>query len=270
MSPDLEQRLEEIFSAARDLPPLERAAFLERSCGGDTELRQEADSLLVAHEQPGQFLQNRRKDISAKATATARLHVVLAREAPLAVVIRRGPAKQVCTVLWNRRTDEFTLGQWLRGRIYEDRCDDGGIFTGARSYWLDPDHRCVQETAEIRRDPAADYPQIWHARWAEAGWRFHCELDATGIEQGFREKNLPRAWILRLRLAQAYELEHPSSGRLKQFSGWEWSELDQNRLVWAEKGCLFAAALDREAGVGSPTLLRDFNAMKFEARAAPY
>ena len=59
MAPGLEQRLEEIFSAARDLPPLERAAFLERSCGGDTELRQEADSLLVAHEQPGQFLQNR-------------------------------------------------------------------------------------------------------------------------------------------------------------------------------------------------------------------
>ena len=61
----------------------------------------------------------------------ARLHVILAREAPLAVVIRRGPAKQVCTVLWNRRTDEFTLGQWLKGRIYEDRCDlspDGRYF----------------------------------------------------------------------------------------------------------------------------------------------
>jgi hypothetical protein len=39
----------------------------------------------------------------------ARLHVILAREAPLAVAIRRGPAKQVCTVLWNRRTDESSL-----------------------------------------------------------------------------------------------------------------------------------------------------------------
>ena len=56
MSPDQERRLEEIFSAARDLPPLERTAFLERACGGDAELRREADSLLAAHDQAGQFL----------------------------------------------------------------------------------------------------------------------------------------------------------------------------------------------------------------------
>ncbi len=57
MSPDQEHRLEKIFSAARDLPPLEREAFLERACGGDAQLRQAADSLLSAHEQAGQFLQ---------------------------------------------------------------------------------------------------------------------------------------------------------------------------------------------------------------------
>ena len=57
MSPNQEHRLEEVFSAARDLPPLERSAFLERACGGDAELRRQADSLLEAHEQAGQFLQ---------------------------------------------------------------------------------------------------------------------------------------------------------------------------------------------------------------------
>ena len=46
-----------------------------------------------------------------KPTPPARLHVILAGEAPLAAVIRSGPAKQVCTILWNRRTDEFTLGE---------------------------------------------------------------------------------------------------------------------------------------------------------------
>jgi hypothetical protein len=60
---------------------------------------------------------------SLKPTPPARLHAILARQAPLAVVIRRRPAKQVCTLLWNRRTGEFTLGQWLRGHIYEDRSD---------------------------------------------------------------------------------------------------------------------------------------------------
>jgi len=53
----------------------------------------------------------------------ARLHVLLARDARIGVVIRRGPSKSVCTVLWNRRTDEFTLAQWMRGRIYERRSD---------------------------------------------------------------------------------------------------------------------------------------------------
>jgi hypothetical protein len=49
--------------------------------------------------------------------------VLLARDKPLAVVIRRGPSKRVCTLLWNRRTDEFQIGQWLNGRIYERRSD---------------------------------------------------------------------------------------------------------------------------------------------------
>jgi hypothetical protein len=53
----------------------------------------------------------------------ARIHVLLARDAPLGVVIRRGPTKRVCTVLWDRKTDTFHMGQWLKGRIYERRSD---------------------------------------------------------------------------------------------------------------------------------------------------
>lgn len=61
----------------------------------------------------------------------ARVHVILARDANTAVIVRRGPSKSVCTMLWDRRRDEFKLGQWLRGRIYERRCDlspDGKYF----------------------------------------------------------------------------------------------------------------------------------------------
>lgn len=47
----------------------------------------------------------------------------MARDAPVAVVIRRGPSKKVCTVLWDRRKDQFEIGQWLNGRIYERRSD---------------------------------------------------------------------------------------------------------------------------------------------------
>jgi hypothetical protein len=52
-----------------------------------------------------------------------RLHVLLARDAPTGVVLRRGPSKQVCTIGWDRERDKFQVGQWLKGRIYERRSD---------------------------------------------------------------------------------------------------------------------------------------------------
>jgi hypothetical protein len=53
----------------------------------------------------------------------ARLHVLLARDAAKAVVIRRGPTRHTAVIGWNRRDDTFQLGQWLYGRIYERRSD---------------------------------------------------------------------------------------------------------------------------------------------------
>jgi len=49
--------------------------------------------------------------------------VLLARDAPFGVVIRRGPARHVALLGWDRETDRFERGQWLKGRIYEHRCD---------------------------------------------------------------------------------------------------------------------------------------------------
>lgn len=56
-------------------------------------------------------------------TFPPRLHVLLARESPRALVLRRGPSKTVCAIGWDRRTDTFAVGQWMRGRIYERRSD---------------------------------------------------------------------------------------------------------------------------------------------------
>ncbi|PZV06443.1 MAG: hypothetical protein DCF32_09775 [Leptolyngbya sp.] len=52
-----------------------------------------------------------------------RIHVLLASQAPVGLVIRRGPSKRVATLLWDRDRDTFHLGQWLKGRIYERRSD---------------------------------------------------------------------------------------------------------------------------------------------------
>ncbi|WP_363799922.1 hypothetical protein ABU614_07730 [Lysobacter firmicutimachus] len=53
----------------------------------------------------------------------ARVHILLARAANTAVVLRRGPSKRVCVLGWNRDDDRVAVGQWLKGRIYERRCD---------------------------------------------------------------------------------------------------------------------------------------------------
>ena len=56
-------------------------------------------------------------------TIPACLHVLLARDGPTAVVMRRGPTRHVAFIGWDRRTDRFTVAQWLHGRIYERRSD---------------------------------------------------------------------------------------------------------------------------------------------------
>lgn len=61
----------------------------------------------------------------------ARLFVIPAREAPKAVILRRGPSKWVELILWHTDTDTFDRGQWFKGRIHERRCDlspDGSLF----------------------------------------------------------------------------------------------------------------------------------------------
>ncbi len=53
----------------------------------------------------------------------ARLFAILAREAHVAVILRRGPSNWVQVILWHVDTDVFEFGQWFRGRIFERRCD---------------------------------------------------------------------------------------------------------------------------------------------------
>jgi hypothetical protein len=52
-----------------------------------------------------------------------RLHVLTALKSPMALVLRRGPARVVASLGWDRDSHEITRGQWLRGRIYEYRAD---------------------------------------------------------------------------------------------------------------------------------------------------
>src|ERR1051325_10992038 len=52
-----------------------------------------------------------------------RLSALPASDAPVGVVLRRGPSKLVELVMWDRRTDKFRPGPWFKGKIYADRSD---------------------------------------------------------------------------------------------------------------------------------------------------
>jgi len=60
-----------------------------------------------------------------------RLRVILARDRPLALILRRGPSAWYHLILWDTARDMFEHGAWFKGRIYEERCDlspDGDLF----------------------------------------------------------------------------------------------------------------------------------------------
>lgn len=270
----------------------------------------------------------------------ARVHPIFARDARTAIIFRRGPSKSVCTVLWDRDKDEFALGQWLRGRIYERRSDispdgkyliyfamngkwdsetkgawtaisrtpwlkaitlmpkgdcwnGGGLFTENRKYWLNDGfgHECLQSSSEVQRDEAfqsesygGECPGVYYVRLQRDGWN----LTARPVK-GKRhlhltfEKSLPKRWLLK-KIANEqlnapkgkgvywdeHELENEKSGERLARPDWEWAELDDKTLVYAEKGCLYRCPIKSEEALGESTLLCDFNPMKFEPIAAPY
>lgn len=86
-----------------------------------------------------------------------RLYAIVAREAPVALVFRRGPSEWFHLLRWHLETGQLEHGAWARKRIYPKRCDlsddgelmlyyiagayDGSynVFAGlSRAPWLHP------------------------------------------------------------------------------------------------------------------------------------
>src|SRR5215204_2406687 len=56
MTPERYRQIGEVYHAALELEADERAAFLDRSCVGDTALRREVESLIASHERAPDFI----------------------------------------------------------------------------------------------------------------------------------------------------------------------------------------------------------------------
>src|SRR5436190_1564999 len=65
MTPQQYERLTELFHAALEIAPNQRAAFLDQVSDGDADLRRELESLLAAHEQRAAYTEKPPDDIAA-------------------------------------------------------------------------------------------------------------------------------------------------------------------------------------------------------------
>ena len=99
-----------------------------------------------------------------------RLFAILARSSRKAVILRRGPSKQVALIAWDRSDDSFEIGQWFKGRIYERRCDlspSGRLFV----YFAAKHKGPIQTWTGISRPPYLTALALWPnlGTWAGGG-----------------------------------------------------------------------------------------------------
>jgi|SRR5579883_569032 len=159
---------------------------------------------------------------SNNAPVPCRLSVLLACEAPVAAILRRGPTQRVQLILWHTDSDTFEEGQWFYGRIYEQYSDlspDGKLFLYLARKPETPE-RCSSPTTykwtALSHPPYFTALALWPAgdTWDGGGvflsansiWLCynerhlkkrtfnHFSLKASLNAQGFRERDLRNGW----------------------------------------------------------------------------
>lgn len=108
------------------------------------------------------------------ANAPARLFVLLAREALVGVILRRGPSAWVQMIHWDTKHDIFTPGQWFKGRVFGERCDlspDGRLLVYfARRSGNSFFHSNYSDSwTAISRPPYFTALALWPLYWVEYG-----------------------------------------------------------------------------------------------------
>lgn len=213
-----------------------------------------------------------------------RLYCLLASEAPRGVVIRRGPS-QLCQLLtWDRDKDSFKSFEKFSGRLHPERSDispDGehllyfavGRWKGTFGTWT-----CIGRVG--RRNAQV----VWGVggTWGGGGifvndreyWLYESPVNAAVLHKNVSnlsrllgaEPALPAHVSERVQLGEGWTLLKASKGyRMAsesepafEFPDWEWAGWDRSRLVWAQSGKLYGAALKR-SGLGATYEIYDFN-----------
>jgi hypothetical protein len=275
-------------------------------------------------------------------TPPCRLSVILARRAPIAAILRRGPSKWGQLSVWDTSTDKIEHGQWFHGRIYEKRCDlspdgllflyfaqkknartiadqeytyawtaisklpyltalalwpkgdcwhGGGLFDSQDEVWLNhrpdvahphPAHLPYKLKVTPNPDAYGENWPVYERRRLRDGW-----IVAQAGRFPWREQ--PKVWIRQNQAAThrlverwvGYSTSKLGSDTVLEFSLQEintgvettlpfveWADWDQqNRLVFARDGMLFAAEINGESVHAH--IVADLNAERPSTMAAP-
>jgi hypothetical protein len=194
-----------------------------------------------------------------------RLFVIVARDAPLAVVLRRGPSSWFHVIRWDMQRDAFEHGAWIRGRIYEPKCD------------LSPDGELLLAFVHQGRRLTTSYSDSWTAV-SRAPWLHALALWPQGTTYGgggrFTGK---RDLTIRYGVPIAAHPDHPDAGLKVSFGsvaehvstehieGADWAGRDSSkRVIFTRSGKLF-----RRATKGNDVEIADFNDLKPDPKDAP-
>jgi hypothetical protein len=93
-----------------------------------------------------------------------RLFLYLAQEAPIGVVLRRGPSDWARLSLWYTDSDTFEHGQWIHARVYERRCDlsaDGALFAAFVRDSAGPNQAHTDTWVTVSRPPWFTALALW-------------------------------------------------------------------------------------------------------------
>lgn len=145
-------------------------------------------------------------------TPPARIHLLPAKEAPLAVILRRKPSKLFHVMTWNTETDAIEHGSWFRGRLYPLEADVS--FDGQWMVYFALGANGMDSWTGICRLPMLK--TVWDAKSIIDGggyWRgrnelyLNCRTDDVGslLQLGIRAEawNLGYSGIFELRLKRA-------------------------------------------------------------------
>ncbi len=175
----------------------------------------------------------------------ARLHVLLAREASVGVILRRGPSRWVQMIHWDTERDIFTLGQWFKGRVYENKCDlspDGKLFIyfvhKGNNWRLHPDYGYTWTA--ISKPPYFTALALWkeYGTWGGGGHFYDNKTVGIYVPASYQHPDHPPRGIIVL---DSGSKEYLNWERLKQVLQAHWELVQKGRDVRDDYKALLAS-----------------------------